>query len=109
MAKQLQANNIRISVLEEENSRLRAARGRMKEAAQQGALRLIPQTQLWPPSSRIGSKDGAVGPPGSPALARQPPASQRPPKPASATASCISLPARRVQPHSAPGSRNRRK
>ncbi|XP_075773119.1 coiled-coil domain-containing protein 157 isoform X2 [Pelodiscus sinensis] len=105
MAKQLQANNIRISVLEEENSRLRAARGRMKEAAQQGALRLIPQTQLWPPSSsRIGSKDGAVGPPGSPALARQ-----RPPKPASAMASCISLPASRVQPRSAPGSRNRRK
>uniref|UniRef100_A0A452GH37 Coiled-coil domain containing 157 n=1 Tax=Gopherus agassizii TaxID=38772 RepID=A0A452GH37_9SAUR len=40
MEKQLQANNIRISVLEEENSRLRTALAKMKEAAQQGVLRV---------------------------------------------------------------------
>uniref|UniRef100_A0A8C0G3J7 Coiled-coil domain-containing protein 157 n=1 Tax=Chelonoidis abingdonii TaxID=106734 RepID=A0A8C0G3J7_CHEAB len=40
MEKQLQANNIRISVLEEENSRLRTALAKMKEAAQQGVLKV---------------------------------------------------------------------
>lgn len=35
MGKQLQANNIRISILEEENSRLRNAIGKMKEPPQQ--------------------------------------------------------------------------
>ncbi|XP_043354182.1 coiled-coil domain-containing protein 157 isoform X2 [Dermochelys coriacea] len=40
MEKQLQANNIRISILEDENSRLRTALAKMKEAAQQGALRV---------------------------------------------------------------------
>lgn len=37
MGKQLQANNIRINILEEENMRLRAAVVKMKEATQQGA------------------------------------------------------------------------
>ncbi|XP_077165041.1 coiled-coil domain-containing protein 157 isoform X2 [Paroedura picta] len=37
MGKQLQANNIRISVLEEENTRLRTAVAKMKELAQQEA------------------------------------------------------------------------
>ncbi|XP_034646806.1 coiled-coil domain-containing protein 157 isoform X5 [Trachemys scripta elegans] len=46
MEKQLQANNIRISVLEEENSRLRTALAKMKETAQEGVLRQpFPRTQ----------------------------------------------------------------
>ncbi|OXB76437.1 UNVERIFIED_CONTAM: hypothetical protein H355_014152 [Colinus virginianus] len=47
MEKQLQANHIRISVLDQENSRLRAALAKVKAAAQQGVLQHIPQTQLW--------------------------------------------------------------
>lgn len=50
MEKQLQANNIRISVLEEENSRLRTNVAKMKEAERQGVLKLVPPTQLWNPS-----------------------------------------------------------
>ncbi|XP_074869268.1 coiled-coil domain-containing protein 157-like [Carettochelys insculpta] len=80
MAKQLQANNIRISVLEEENSRLRMALVKMKEAAQQGALRLIPQTQLWAcSSSQTGSRDHVTAPhkaaTGPPAFMHRPPCS----------------------------------
>ncbi|NWX81241.1 CC157 protein, partial [Alca torda] len=47
MEKQLQANSIRISVLEQENARLRLALVKVKSAAEQGVLKLIPQTQLW--------------------------------------------------------------
>ncbi|KGL99918.1 Coiled-coil domain-containing protein 157, partial [Charadrius vociferus] len=47
MEKQLQANSIRISVLEEENARLRSTLAKVKAAAEQGVLKLIPQTQLW--------------------------------------------------------------
>ncbi|NWH52414.1 CC157 protein, partial [Fregata magnificens] len=47
MEKQLQANSIRISVLEQENARLRSALAKVKAAAEQGVLKLIPQTQLW--------------------------------------------------------------
>ncbi|XP_019394812.1 PREDICTED: coiled-coil domain-containing protein 157 isoform X1 [Crocodylus porosus] len=58
MEKQLQANNIRINILEQENFRLRTALVKMREAAKQGALRLIPQTQLWIHSSpQTSSKD----------------------------------------------------
>ncbi|XP_067406310.1 coiled-coil domain-containing protein 157 isoform X3 [Emydura macquarii macquarii] len=83
MEKQLQANNIRISVLEEENSRLRAALAKMKEAAQQGALRLIPQTQLWTcSSSQTGYEDGGMDPHkasmGNPAVAHRPQSSTVP-------------------------------
>ncbi|KAH0625516.1 hypothetical protein JD844_015060 [Phrynosoma platyrhinos] len=48
MGKQIQANNIRISILEEQNARLRTAVAKMKETAllQEGA-KLIPPTQLW--------------------------------------------------------------
>lgn len=59
MERQLQANCIRINVLEEENARLRAMLSKLRETAQQGALKLIPQTQLWcrpdTPSGRSGS------------------------------------------------------
>ncbi|KFQ78327.1 Coiled-coil domain-containing protein 157, partial [Phaethon lepturus] len=47
MEKQLQANNIRISVLEQENARLGSALAKVKVAAEQGVLKLVPQTQLW--------------------------------------------------------------
>uniref|UniRef100_A0A8C3CDY1 Coiled-coil domain containing 157 n=1 Tax=Cairina moschata TaxID=8855 RepID=A0A8C3CDY1_CAIMO len=111
MEKQLQANNIRIGVLEQENTRLRAALAKLKVAAQQGVLQLVPQPQLWtqlgsqrggeaagPPSSQ-GSGDGAGARGGATSRARQrPPGSQRP-KPPSAeppgeAGPCLSLPAR---------------
>ncbi|XP_073410919.1 coiled-coil domain-containing protein 157 isoform X2 [Dendrobates tinctorius] len=47
MEKQLQANSIRISILEEENSKLRVSLHRLGERGRQGALKVIPQTQLW--------------------------------------------------------------
>ncbi|NXK72747.1 CC157 protein, partial [Amazona guildingii] len=47
MKRQLQANSIRIGVLEQENARLGAALGKVKAAAQEGVLKLIPQSQLW--------------------------------------------------------------
>ncbi|KAM4808051.1 coiled-coil domain-containing protein 157 [Rhinophrynus dorsalis] len=47
MEKQLQANIIRINILEEENSKLRASLCKLREKSQHGPLRLVPQTQLW--------------------------------------------------------------
>ncbi|NXI41222.1 CC157 protein, partial [Galbula dea] len=47
MEKQVQANSIRINVLEEENMRLRSALAKVKAAAEQGVLKFVPQTQLW--------------------------------------------------------------
>ncbi|XP_063769452.1 coiled-coil domain-containing protein 157 [Pseudophryne corroboree] len=47
MEKQLQSNSIRISILEEENSKLRASLHRLGEMSSQGPLKIIPQTQLW--------------------------------------------------------------
>ncbi|XP_072443662.1 coiled-coil domain-containing protein 157 isoform X1 [Chiloscyllium punctatum] len=64
MEKQLQANSLRISILEEENSRLRSTLTKLQETTQQGALKIIPQTKLWSSSglSEDGSKsDGSVG------------------------------------------------
>ncbi|NXP18957.1 CC157 protein, partial [Scytalopus superciliaris] len=46
MEGQLQANTIRIRVLEQENVRLRSVLAKVKVAAQQGMLKLIPQAQL---------------------------------------------------------------
>ncbi|XP_030074150.1 coiled-coil domain-containing protein 157 isoform X2 [Microcaecilia unicolor] len=48
MEKQMQANSIRIGILEDENARLRTSLSKLRDSAQQGALKLIPQTQLWP-------------------------------------------------------------
>ncbi|XP_010561684.1 PREDICTED: coiled-coil domain-containing protein 157 [Haliaeetus leucocephalus] len=96
MEKQLQANSIRISVLEQENVRLRSALAKVKAAAEQGVLKLVPQTQLWRPSSR-GSRDSR-GTHGRTDEARQrAPSSQRL-KPLSAESTCkaglcLSLPA----------------
>ncbi|KAM6111974.1 coiled-coil domain-containing protein 157-like [Pterocles gutturalis] len=55
MEKQLQANTIRIGVLEQENVRLRSALAKVKAAAEQGVLKLVPQTQLW---SQLSSQRG---------------------------------------------------
>ncbi|XP_029881804.1 coiled-coil domain-containing protein 157 isoform X2 [Aquila chrysaetos chrysaetos] len=109
MEKQLQANSIRISVLEQENVRLRSALAKVKAAAEQGVLKLVPQTQLWShlggeasgqdagrPSSR-GSRDSR-GTHGRADEARQrAPSSQRL-KPLSADSTrkaglCLSVPA----------------
>ncbi|XP_065548238.1 coiled-coil domain-containing protein 157 isoform X2 [Lathamus discolor] len=67
MKRQLQANNIRIGVLEQENARLSAALGKVKAAAQEGVLKLIPQSQLWSQLSQC-SRDAVrqdKGPPSS--------------------------------------------
>ncbi|XP_061458373.1 coiled-coil domain-containing protein 157 isoform X2 [Rhineura floridana] len=87
ICKQLQANNIRISILEEENSRLRAAVARVKEAAQQEGPKLLPPTQLWSQSvSRSGyEQTGTYPPTGHPVQAGAQGAALRPPtNPASA-------------------------
>ncbi|XP_057382304.1 coiled-coil domain-containing protein 157 isoform X2 [Balaenoptera acutorostrata] len=52
MEKQVQANDIRIRVLQEENGRLRSMLSKIREVAQQGGLKLIPQDQLWTPPSK---------------------------------------------------------
>ncbi|NXV21252.1 CC157 protein, partial [Cepphus grylle] len=44
MEKQLQANSIRISVLEQENARLRLALAKVKSAAEQGVLKVRPRS-----------------------------------------------------------------
>ncbi|XP_063171747.1 coiled-coil domain-containing protein 157-like [Candoia aspera] len=63
MGKQLQANNIRISILEEENSRLRSAISKMKEAQQEAQKFALP-TQLWIQfAEKPGPQGGAMGPP----------------------------------------------
>ncbi|XP_068017967.1 coiled-coil domain-containing protein 157-like [Melanerpes formicivorus] len=46
MERQLQANSIRREVLERESARLGSALAKVKLAAEQGALQLIPQSQL---------------------------------------------------------------
>uniref|UniRef100_A0A8D2ILG8 Coiled-coil domain-containing protein 157 n=1 Tax=Varanus komodoensis TaxID=61221 RepID=A0A8D2ILG8_VARKO len=56
MGKQLQANNIRISILEEENSRLRTAVAKMKETAQQEA----PKAPGHPLNSQVGKPRGVT-------------------------------------------------
>ncbi|XP_076209281.1 coiled-coil domain-containing protein 157-like [Aptenodytes patagonicus] len=60
MEKQLQANSIRIGVLEQENARLRSALAKVKAAAEQGVLKLVPQTQLRSQlsSQHSGEADG---------------------------------------------------
>ncbi|DAA20508.1 TPA: coiled-coil domain-containing protein 157 [Bos taurus] len=47
MERQVQANDIRIRVLQEENGRLRSMLSKIREVAQQGGLKLIPEDQLW--------------------------------------------------------------
>ncbi|XP_025713833.1 coiled-coil domain-containing protein 157 [Callorhinus ursinus] len=52
MERQVQANDIRIRVLQEENGRLQSMLSKIREVAQQGSLKLIPQDQLWVPPSK---------------------------------------------------------
>ncbi|XP_043415219.1 coiled-coil domain-containing protein 157 isoform X2 [Prionailurus bengalensis] len=52
MERQVQANDIRIRVLQEENGRLRSMLSKIREVAQQGGLKLIPQDQLWAPHNK---------------------------------------------------------
>ncbi|XP_008569576.1 PREDICTED: coiled-coil domain-containing protein 157 isoform X1 [Galeopterus variegatus] len=52
MERQVQANDIRIQVLQEENGRLQSMLSKIHEVAQQGGLKLIPQDQIWSPPSK---------------------------------------------------------
>uniref|UniRef100_A0A8C6G3C1 Coiled-coil domain containing 157 n=1 Tax=Moschus moschiferus TaxID=68415 RepID=A0A8C6G3C1_MOSMO len=52
MERQVQANDIRIQVLQEENGRLRSMLSKIREVAQQGGLKLIPEDQLWAPPGK---------------------------------------------------------
>ncbi|XP_072207285.1 coiled-coil domain-containing protein 157 isoform X1 [Excalfactoria chinensis] len=122
MEKQLQANHIRIGVLEQENTRLRAALAKVKAAAQQGVLQHIPQTQQW---TQLSSQRGgeAAGPPSSQgsgdgkglyratSKARQRPVGSQqhkllPTEPAREARACITLPAEGLvlAPHKPRGS-----
>ncbi|XP_059131576.1 coiled-coil domain-containing protein 157 isoform X1 [Peromyscus eremicus] len=49
MERQMQANDIRIRVLQEENRRFQSMLTKIREVAQQGGLKMIPQGQHWPP------------------------------------------------------------
>ncbi|XP_055003257.1 coiled-coil domain-containing protein 157 isoform X2 [Sorex araneus] len=48
MERQVQANSIRIRVLQEENWRLESMLSKIREVAQQGGLKMVSQDQLWP-------------------------------------------------------------
>ncbi|NXI85283.1 CC157 protein, partial [Rhipidura dahli] len=63
MESQLQANNIRIEVLERENAQLEAVLAKVKVAAEQGMLKLVPQAQLGSQLHREASRQdtGAAG------------------------------------------------
>ncbi|CAN8193252.1 unnamed protein product [Coccothraustes coccothraustes] len=56
MKSQLQANKIRIEVLERENTQLEALLAKVKAAAEQGVLKLVPQTQLGSQLQREASR-----------------------------------------------------
>lgn len=56
MENQLQANNIRIEVLERENAQLKALLAKVKAAAKQGVLKLVPQAQLGSQLHREASR-----------------------------------------------------
>ncbi|XP_049644749.1 coiled-coil domain-containing protein 157 [Suncus etruscus] len=64
MERQVQANSIRIQVLQEENKRLQSMLSKIQEVAQQGALKMVSQDQLWVPPSK--GKRGASPPVQSP-------------------------------------------
>ncbi|KAM9330797.1 coiled-coil domain-containing protein 157 [Gastrophryne carolinensis] len=51
MERQLQANSIRITILEEENAKLRASLQKLEEKSKQRPLQIVPQVQLWTLSS----------------------------------------------------------
>ncbi|XP_041276222.1 coiled-coil domain-containing protein 157-like [Onychostruthus taczanowskii] len=57
MKSQLQANKIRIEVLERENAQLEALLAKVKAAAEQGVLKLVPQAQLGSQLHREASRE----------------------------------------------------
>ncbi|XP_007647827.1 coiled-coil domain-containing protein 157 isoform X1 [Cricetulus griseus] len=72
MEKQVQANDIRIQVLQEDNRRLQSMLTKIREVAQQGGLKMIPQGQLWslpykdtqgevPPAQAQNTSPGPMG------------------------------------------------
>ncbi|KAL9834026.1 coiled-coil domain-containing protein 157 [Geothlypis trichas] len=56
MKSQLQANKIRIEVLERENTQLEALLAKVKAAAEQGVLKLVPEAQLGSQFHRAASR-----------------------------------------------------
>ncbi|XP_028680830.2 coiled-coil domain-containing protein 157 isoform X1 [Erpetoichthys calabaricus] len=58
MEKQMQANSVRIVILEEQNSRLRNSLQKLKESVHPSDLKVIPQMQLWSDSA-LSQKDEA--------------------------------------------------
>ncbi|XP_074247188.1 coiled-coil domain-containing protein 157 isoform X5 [Saimiri boliviensis] len=77
MERQVQANDIRIRVLQEENRRLQSMLSKIREVAQQGGLKLIPQDQLWSPSSK--GTQGATPPVQTQSISPGPLGRQHPP------------------------------
>ncbi|XP_016157776.1 PREDICTED: coiled-coil domain-containing protein 157 isoform X2 [Ficedula albicollis] len=61
MERQLQANNIRMQVLERENAQLEALLAKVKAAAEQGVLKLVPQAQLGSELHREASRQDTPG------------------------------------------------
>ncbi|XP_043761726.1 coiled-coil domain-containing protein 157 [Cervus elaphus] len=105
MERQVQANDIRIRVLQEENGRLRSMLSKIREVAQQGGLKLIPEDQLWvPPGEGI---QGADPPAQAPRTSPGAPGRRHPPGSRTASAG-RTLPGQPrasppLQPHSRPG------
>ncbi|XP_040106982.1 coiled-coil domain-containing protein 157 isoform X2 [Oryx dammah] len=105
MERQVQANDIRIRVLQEENGRLRSMLSKIRQVAQQGGLKLIPEDQLWAPRGK--GIEGAEPPVQTPRTCpgvlgrRHPPGS----RPASAGRALPSQPQASppLRPHSRPG------
>ncbi|NXM22861.1 CC157 protein, partial [Ploceus nigricollis] len=63
MESQLQANKVRIEVLERENAQLEALLAKVKAAAEQGVLKLVPQAQLGSQLHREASRQDIGSPP----------------------------------------------
>ncbi|CAI9157305.1 unnamed protein product [Rangifer tarandus platyrhynchus] len=105
MERQVQANDIRIRVLQEENGRLRSMLSKIREVAQQGGLKLIPEDQLWaPPGKGI---QGADPPAQAPRTSPGAPGRRHPPGSRTASAG-RTLPGQPwasppLRPHSRPG------
>ncbi|XP_029427897.1 coiled-coil domain-containing protein 157 isoform X2 [Rhinatrema bivittatum] len=68
MEKQMQANSIRINVLEDENARLRTSLSKLRDSAQQGALKRAFHSKDWKNTSRWDTCKGF----GEPAISVQP-------------------------------------
>ncbi|KAM6155732.1 coiled-coil domain-containing protein 157-like [Rhynchocyon petersi] len=105
MQLQVQANNIRIQVLQEENGRLQAMLSKIQEVAQQGGLKMLPQDHIWSPLTK-GSPATVMHP----AQARRasPGTLGRRPSPATRTSSRSRIPSGhpRASPPQPPGSQS---